>query len=244
VLIDHTNRRVIDVLESRDKATVVAWLTANKPGLLSHLQGITCDMWDGYAEAAKEVFGDTVHVTIDRTLSVVEGHVMKNFQDRLSECRRQLQNQLPAEQKKELPFDCAQGEGSRWLWVTNPENLKPEQRAELDKHKRRFPELAALHDHRERLRQIFEDRRLTDPAKAAERLRAWAEHGRSLGLTALAKFNKTLENWMDGIANYFVTRSSNGRTEGFNRGLRAVLWRACGMTNFAHFRLRVLHAFG
>ena len=231
MLIDHTNGRVIDVLESRDKATVVAWLTANKPGLLSQLHEVTCDMWDGYAEAAREVFGTAVRVTVDRF------HVMKNFQDRLTECRRQLQNQLPADQRKEL-------KGTRWLWVTNPENLTPEQRAELEKHKRRFPELAALHDHRERLRQIFEDRGLTDPAKATERLRAWADRGRSLGLTALAKFNKTLENWMTGIANYFVNRSSNGRTEGFNRGLRAVLWRACGMTNFAHFRLRVLHAFG
>jgi hypothetical protein len=55
---------------------------------------------------------------------------------------------------------------------------------------------------------------------------------------------RTLENWMDQIVNYFVARSSNGRTEGFNRGLRAILWRACGMHNFSHFRLRVLHAFG
>ena len=61
---------------------------------------------------------------------------------------------------------------------------------------------------------------------------------------ALEVFNKTLENWMEPIANYVVSRSSNGRTEGFNRGLRAILWRACGMRNFRHFRLRVLHGFG
>ncbi len=232
MLIDHTNNRVLDILVGRDKASVVAWLRAAKAsGLLSHLAEVTCDMWDAYAEAAREVFGTAVRVTIDRF------HVMKNFHDRLNEARRQLQNQLPAEEKKEL-------KGSRWLWVTNPENLSEEKRAELEKHKRRFPTLAALHEHRERLRRIFEDRHLTDPAKATERLRAWAEQGKSLGLTALAKFNKTLENWMSGIANYFVSRSSNGRTEGFNRGLRALLWRACGMTNFAHFRLRVLHAFG
>jgi transposase len=65
-----------------------------------------------------------------------------------------------------------------------------------------------------------------------------------MGLKALNQFNKTLENWMEKIANYFVNRSSNGRTEGFNRGLRAILWRACGMRNFRHFRLRVLHSFG
>ena len=61
---------------------------------------------------------------------------------------------------------------------------------------------------------------------------------------ALNKFFKTLTNWLDKIANYFHSRSSNGRTEGFNHGLRSILWRAYGMTNFQNFRLRVLHCFG
>jgi hypothetical protein len=43
--------------------------------------------------------------------------------------------------------------------------------------------------------------------------------GTTMGLKALEKFNQTMENWMERIANYFVCRSTNGRTEGFNRGL-------------------------
>jgi transposase len=49
---------------------------------------------------------------------------------------------------------------------------------------------------------------------------------------------------MKKIADYFVSRSTNGRTEGINRDLRCVLWRACGMRNFNHFRRLVLHALG
>jgi transposase len=231
VLIDHTNGRVLDVLESREKAAVVAWLRANKGGLLSDLKEVTCDMWDAYAEATREVFGAAVIVTIDRF------HVMKNFQERLNEARREVQNKLPTAEAKDL-------KGSRWLWLTNRHNLRPEQRAELAGLKKRFPMLAALSDHREALRGIFEDGRFRKPESAARWLRAWCERGRKLGLKPLEKFNRTLENWMDSIANYFVRRSSNGPTEGFNRGLRAILWRACGMSNFAHFRLRALHAFG
>ncbi len=55
---------------------------------------------------------------------------------------------------------------------------------------------------------------------------------------------KTLERWLEGVANDFVNRSSNGRTDGFNHGLRAVLWRAFDLRNFRHFRLRVLDACG
>ena len=231
MLIDHTNRRVVDVPESRDKAAVVAWLTANKGGLLAGLEEVTCDRWGPYADAAREVFGDSVRVTVDRF------HVTKNFRDRLSDARRELQDRPDAGEEKER-------KGSRWLWVTNAENLSAEQRAGLAGLKRRFPDLAALHDHRERLRRIFEDGRVSRPDTAVGRLRAWCEAGRSLGRTALDQFGKTVENWMPGIANDFVGRSSNGRTEGLNRGLRSLRWRACGMTNFAHFRLRVLHAFG
>jgi transposase len=231
VLIDQTNGRVLEVLESREKAVVKAWLAENKAGLLAELREVTIDMWDAYAEAVKEVFGDAVRITIDRF------HVMKNFQDRLNEARRDIQNQLPEEQGKEL-------KGSRWLWLTNPRNLKPEQQAELDRLKNKFPALAKLSEHRQSLQKIFDDGRFRRPESAMAWLRAWCERGRGMGLKSLEKFNRTLENWMDRIANYFVMRSTNAQTEGFNRGLRTILWRACGMTNFNHFRLRVLHAFG
>ena len=101
-----------------------------------------------------------------------------------------------------------------------------------------------LSEHREALRAIFQDGRFRRPESAMRRLSAWRERGEAMGIKALSKFNATLDNWMGRIANYFIRRSSNGRTEGFNRGLRAILWRACGMSNFQHFRLRVLHAFG
>jgi transposase len=232
VLIDHTNRRVLDVLESREKQVVVQWLKkAKESGLLSSVEEVTSDMWDAYVEAAREVFGSTVRVTIDRF------HVMKNFQDRLGQARREIQNKLDKESAKEL-------KGSRWLWMTNPENLTVEQRSELEKLKQKFPDLGRLAEYREPLRRIFEDKQITTAEAAMARLRNWCQRGVRLGLKALEQFNKTLENWMEKIANYFVSRSSNGRTEGFNRGLRAILWRACGMRNFCHFRLRVLHLFG
>ena len=232
MLIDHTNGRVLDVLESRDKQTLLRWLAAGKQsGLLSELEEVTCDMWDAYPNAAREVFGTSIRITVDRF------HVMSYFQDRLTEARRDVQAGIGRERSKEL-------KGSRWLWLTNPENLTKEQHAELDKLKRAFPLLGKLADHREALRRIFDDRRITSAAAGMDQLKQWCERGRQLRLCALDQFNKLLHTWMEEISNYFVSRSSNGRTEGFNRGLRSILWRACGMCNFSHFRLRVLHQFG
>jgi transposase len=231
VFIDHTNRRVLDVLEGRDKELIAKYLRTNKGGLFARLEEVTTDMWDGYVNAAEEVFGESVRVTIDRF------HVMKNFQEQLTEARREIQRGLDKEAAKEL-------KGTRWLWQTNPENLAAEQRRQLESLKERFPKLKELVEQRESLRAIFEDRTIKDAASGAARLRGWMEQARATGLKALQRFCKTLTNWLGRIANYFVGRSSNGRTEGFNHGLRAILWRAFGMLNFRHFRLRVLDRFG
>lgn len=134
--------------------------------------------------------------------------------------------------------------GSRWLWVSNLENLTREQRKAFAALKRRFPTLKKLWWHRQRFRRIFEDRTLDSPEKGRAKFMEWCEQGKRLGLKALEKFDQTMVRWMEQIANYFVSRSSNGRTEGFNHGIRGILWRAFGMHNFSHFRLRVLHAFG
>jgi transposase len=230
VIVDHTNERVLDILEGRDKDLIVNYLRVHKDGLLASLEEVTTDMWDGYVNAAKEVFGQAFRVTIDRF------HVVKNFQEHLVHARREIQRELDKEQAKEL-------KGTRWLWATNPENLTQQQRLELDGLKQRFPRLQQLVEQRESLRAIFEDRGIQDAATGAKRLRVWMEQATATGLKALAAFCKTLSNWLELIANYFVSRSSNGRTEGFNHGLRAILWRAYGMLNFRHFRLRVLDRF-
>ena len=131
MFIDHTNRRVLDVIEGRDKHLIVNYLRTHKGGLFAELEEVTCDMWDAYANATAEVFGDKVRVTIDRF------HVMKNFQEHLTEARREIQRGLGKEEAKEL-------KGTRWLWQTNPENLTDEQREQLAQLKERFPRLKEL----------------------------------------------------------------------------------------------------
>jgi transposase len=223
---------VLEVLENRDKASIKAYLAAGKAsGLFERLEEVTTDMWNGYVMAVAEVFGATVRVTIDRF------HVMKNFQEHLTDARRQIQRELAKDEAQAL-------KGTRWLWVTNGENLDAAQQAELAQLKERFPRLRALVNYRETLRELFEDRTITDAATGKERLQSWIESAREASLKGLDAFCRMLENWLDKIANYFVSRASNGRTEGFNHGLRCILWRAFGMTSFGHFRLRVLDRFG
>ena len=145
VIVDHTNERVLEVLKSRTKEAVQDYLQQNlASGLLAQVSEVTIDMWDGYVEAVREVFGERVRITIDRF------HVMKNFQDHLTAARREIQRQLPKEEAKTL-------KGTRWLWLTNQENLTREELAELAALKERFPLLKQLREQREKLRHLFEN---------------------------------------------------------------------------------------
>jgi transposase len=200
-------------------------------GLLARVVEVTTDMWDGHVEAVREVFGPGVRVTIDRF------HVMKNFQDHQTAARREIQRSLPKDEAEAL-------EGTLWLWLTNRENLTREERDELAALRERYPLLRDLWDQRERFRALFEHPTIRTAAAGAQAIRQWIAQARDLGLKALDAFCKTLEHWLDKVANYFVNRASNGRAEGFNHGIRSILWRAFGMFNFEHFRLRVLDRFG
>jgi transposase len=235
VIVDHTNHRVLEVLESRDKDRVKAYFQGGlEDGRFAHLEEVTCDMWDAYVTAAKEVFGKDIRVTIDRF------HVMKNFQDHLDQARREIQRTLPDKERAAL-------KGTRWLWLQNDESLSPEERKQLKQLCRQYPQLGQLREQRERLRAIFEEAETGGESSAwrgQQRLIVWMNEAKSLGFSALNRFCQTLENWLELIANYFVGRSSNGPTEGFNNGLRSILRRAFGMPNFENFRARVLHVFG
>src|SRR5207302_2911874 len=176
VLVDHTNERVLDVLKSRSKDAVRDYLQKHlDSGLLAQVIEVTTDMWAGYVEAVREALGERVRITIDRF------HVMKNFQDHLTAARREIQRQLPKEEAKAL-------KGTRWLWLTNEENLSAEERAELAALGARFPLLKQLREQRDRLRQVFEDPTIRTAAAGARQLRAWMKGARDLGLNALDSF--------------------------------------------------------
>ena len=95
---------------------------------------------------------------------------------------------------------------------------------------------------KESFRTWFEqsaDRQTADSA-----LLDWQAQAKATGLRSLQAFVKTLDNWREGILNYFEGRHSNGFAEGVNLKIKTLNRRGFGYRNFAHFRLHILVAFG
>ncbi|MBT3526362.1 MAG: ISL3 family transposase, partial [Bdellovibrionales bacterium] len=56
------------------------------------------------------------------------------------------------------------------------------------------------------------------------------------------RLRKTLMKWRKEILNYFKTRITNARTEGYNNVAKSIIKRSYGFRNFNNYRLRVLNA--
>ncbi|MDP6357716.1 MAG: transposase, partial [Planctomycetota bacterium] len=60
----------------------------------------------------------------------------------------------------------------------------------------------------------------------------------------LSSFIKTVKKWKKEILAFFKLRITNGVAEGLNYKTKLIKRLSYGLTNFGHFRLRILHTCG
>ena len=160
---------------------------------------------------------------------------MKNLTDAVTKARRSIQRQADEDTQAVL-------KGGRWLLVKNAEHLTAEEGEKLAQMLAVSPELKTCYDLKESFRTWFDnsaDRQTADSA-----LLDWQTRAKATGLRSLQAFVTTLDNWREGILNYFNGRHSNGFAEGVNLKIKMLNRRGFGYRNFAHFRLHILVAFG
>jgi transposase len=219
---------VLDILPDRNRESLAAWFEARGVAWCAQVEVCCADMWDAYHGVAQAKLPQAQRV-VDRF------HVMKNLTDAVTKARRSIQRQADEATQAVL-------KGGRWLLVKNAEHLTAEEGERLAQMLAVSPELKTCYDLKESFRIWFDksaDRQTADSA-----LRDWQTQAKATGLRSLQAFVKTLDNWREGILNYFNGRHSNGFAEGINLKIKMLNRRGFGYRNFAHFRLHILVAFG
>ena len=216
---------VLAVLPDRKKETVRQFLESIPRRLWPTMTTVCTDMWDGYANAAKEFAA--AHPEVSLNVVTDRYHVAKNYRDcvdtvRKKECRRLKQELSAAE------FDEAV-KGMLWIVRKNHQDLTAAERARRRALIALAPRLQAAYTFREELSAIFE--MCLTKAQAEIRLRKWAAKVRRSGLTCFDTFLTTLENWFEEIANYFLDRLSSGFVEGLNNKIKTFKRRCYGILN-------------
>jgi len=160
-------------------------------------------------------------------------HVVKLFNDKLSDLRRDLYREAKDDLHKAVL------KGTRWLLLKNPENLDAEKREQerLEEALKLNQPLSCAYYLKEYLRQIW----LQPNKEEAEKvLRDWIKTALASGVKMLMKFANTLAAFKSGILAYYDYRISSGPLEGTNNKIKTMKRMAYGFRDMEFFKLKIM----
>ena len=160
-------------------------------------------------------------------------HVIKLFNDKLSELRRELYREATDMMQKKVL------KGTRWLLLMNPENLDEEQ-----DEKQRLKEALKLNEPLATAYYLKDDlRRFWDqPGKrfATIFLDGWIRRAETSGIRVLQQMAKTLAAHRSGLLAYYDVMISSGPMEGTNNKIKTMKRQAYGFRDMEFFKLKIL----
>jgi transposase len=190
------------------------------------IEAVATDMSPAYIDAV------TTHLP-GASLVFDRFHVIKLYNDKLSELRRALYHQLKDTIQKEVL------KGVRWLLLKRPEHLDPTRKEpkRLEEALRLNEPLATAYYLKEELNEVWEQ----DDEEAAQTiLMEWILYAESTGIRVLQNFAKTLRFHATGILAYYDHPISTGPLEGTNNKIKTMKRQAYGFRDQEFFRLKIL----
>ena len=189
------------------------------------IQAVAIDLSRAYTKAVRENLPQAMLV-YDRF------HVVKLFNQKLSDLRRELYREATDQLEKQVL------KGTRWLLLMNPENLEDAkgERRRLEEALKLNESLAKAYYLKEDLRQLWEQ----SDRQAAERfLTHWIRKAEASGIRMLKDFARTLAIHRRGLLDWYTYPISTGPLEGTNNKIRALTRQAYGFRDIEYFILQL-----
>ena len=190
------------------------------------IEAVAMDMSKAYREAVSTHLREA-KIVFDRF------HVVKLFNEKLSQLRRDLQREATEMLHKQVL------KGTRWLLLKNPENLdeKRDEKRRLEEALAINKSLAVAYYMKEDLRQIWEQ-----PGKrfATAFLNDWIKRAEVSGIRMLQQMAKTLATHRSGILAYYDVRITSGPMEGTNNKIKTMKRQAYGFRDREFLKLKIL----
>jgi transposase len=227
LVYDLERRRLVWAGENRDAETMkrfFAWLGVKRA---SSVVLVCCDMWAVYIEAVRENLPKAV-VVFDRF------HIVQHLGRAVDEVRRRIWRALPVEEK--VVF-----KNTRWLWLRNPWNLKPEQKSRLSALCRKNTPIVRAYYLKEAFQRFWDYRSPSWAARYMKQWMWWASHSR---LEPMTRFARMIRSHIDGILAWTAMPVSNGAVEGMNNKVKVISHRAYGFRKSETYITAIWHGCG
>ncbi|OQX23987.1 MAG: hypothetical protein BWK80_23195 [Desulfobacteraceae bacterium IS3] len=215
--------KILGVVGGREKQTAEDFLSGIPERLRTGDRVVCCDMYEGYINAAGEVFGNKVIIVADRF------HVAESYRKDSGSLRKQEMKRL----KKELPEkEYGKLKGAMRALRKKDSELRSDGREIPRRLFRHSPLLKIGYELCDELTSIFN--KPLSKGKAEREIGVWVEPVGLFGLTCFRKFLSTLKKRMEEISNYFIERQTGGFVEGFNNRIKVIKRRCYGIFNVRH----------
>ena len=222
----HGNVRIIALLKDHKKSTVKEFFRSIPNRLRKTVRYICTDLYDGFINGAREIFGKKVKIVADRF------HVAKLYRKSVDELRKnelkKLENVLPEKEFKEV---------KKASLLIRKGELDDEEHAQLEKVFEHSPKLRMGWELMNSLTDIFN--RPLDINQARLEIENWKRQVKRSGLSCFDSFVVTLKKYKCYILNYFDGRHSSGFVEGLNNKIRVLFRRCYGLLNLGHLFQRL-----
>ena len=219
---------VIAILPDRKKETVKEFLESIPKHLKKTVTSVCTDMYDGFVNAAKEVFGEQ-KIVIDRF------HVAKLYREPLDKLRVQEMLRLKA---KLAPEEYGKLEGMMWILRKKHELLTADDKRKLKKLYKYSPTLKQAHSYALKLTHIFNSH--GSRKSSLTKVNRWIAKIEKSNLKCFTKFIATLQKYQFGILNYFKNRKTSGFVEGLNNKIKLIKRRCYGFFKVESFFQRLI----
>lgn len=224
VVLDLESGAVMHVGEGKGGDALKAfWKRLRSSG--AKIEAVATDMSPAYIEAV------TKHLP-QATLVFDRFHVIKLFNDKLSDLRRELFREATDQLHKDVL------KGTRWLLLKRPENLDPKRNepARLQDALRLNQPLATAYYLKEQLGEVWEQE---DEQEARVFLLDWIAQAECSGIRMLINFAKTLRSHAWGILAYYDHPISTGPLEGTNNKIKTMKRQAYGFRDAEFLKLKI-----
>lgn len=223
IITDPVNRRIVDILPSRDKYRLAAYF---KHFDRSHTTHFISDMWSTYADVSSTYFKNATFV-------VDKYHYIRQVIWAFEATRKEVQQKLSSDRRKYF-------KRSRTLLNKRYEFLSPEQKQQVDIMLYSSEKLLNAYSLKE---QFFKVLDCKDSVTARKCLSDWVMAASNSNIDRYLTCANTMVHWSCGILNSFDCSYTNGFTEGCNNKIKVLKRNAYGYRNFNRFRNRILHVF-
>jgi len=216
LFVDMDENRVVHVTPGKDAIVIGTFRqmlqSRNIPP--EQIEQVCADMSPAFRKGVREQFPDA-KLTFDRF------HVMKLINEAVDQVRREEQ---PSEQSLKR---------SRYVWLSNPENLSFRQSNMLNSLNTMNLKTGRAYRIKLALQNVY--RQAESLGEATTMLRSWYSWAVRSRLEPIREFARTVKNNWSGILNYFDSRLTNGILEGMNSIVQTARARARGYRNVNNF---------